>query len=842
MKLELEKEWYNTEETQHLTGYDSRKITKYIRAGKIIDYKKEGKRYFIRSEVIKEIIERESYLRSNYYTYKEVAIILGKDLSSINDMIYANKFNNIERNGRIAYIRKKEVDKYITKINGRLTVKEAAEITGLSRFEVDKLIQRGILEAEQENKYLWYIYRYSLNQFIDKMKSGYTIEDICSKLNIHASEVNRLSKIGWIKLYNIKKIGLRVSIDDFQEYLKKKEELCTVQDISKEYNLKESVVRQSIILKGFVKQNNENNFSYLVRREEIAKFFESTEGIKLLYHGNENYNDFFDKYIEAIIRSTEYKDTISLFKEWAKNKIKKSKAINKKNFVNYIVIAINKLSGALNKEFYSYTDNDIKELLKDKNIGFSTSDIEIVTGFLTYCKIKRKEQCVSVEYYNVNNIIDKGKRSEKLIYSKEQWISYCTYLTDIEKHKKKAIDNRRYAETWLFILLHLSLAWRSSDIKKVPNVSLELVGIDDFSWFDEHYFTLEVAQNIINDLRRRAIGIKTNKTGHNTHLVIGLTIPTAIAFAICELHRRKSLNDSMKILSFGRYRASDFDLVLGEKLPKFSSLKCNRTLLTYQFETAVNKEGKAHIAYQLCSVARSHKNYVNKANSVTSVYLITTNTDASTDNVALHLFERGFFGWQIGLMLSLIYDTENWNMEDKTTLIKKIKNEISPIAVESVSEYVYTRHEESKSLLEELMLLSSKEIRNKLEEISKFKSPSLIDYSQCIKGIKNCPYSDRGVSCLGCKYLIPTNYILEIVNVTLLDLIERLDKTRVYDINKRIKYTHMIDKLMFILMDFKRAYKNFDNDYIKSFIDLKKLQKSYIKLEETKFLKIKEKE
>ncbi len=672
------------------------------------------------------------------------------------------------------------------------------------------------------------------------MKNGYTVEDICSILNIDTIEVNRLAKIGWIKLYDIKDIGTRISKEAFEDYLKKKEELCTVQDISREYNLLEGVVRKSIILKGLVNGQIDNNFLYFVRREEVVRFFETLEGIKLFYYGKENYNEFFNKFIEAILNITEYKDTVTLYRDWAKDKINKSKATNKKNFVNYMVIAIEKLSGALVKELYRYIDDEIKALIGNKEIGFSTRDIEIVVGFLTYCKRKRKEQCLFVDDYNINTIINKDKPIEKVLYSKAEWVSYCTHLTDINKHKEKAIAKRKYAETWLFILLHLSLAWRSVDVKKMPNIPLELVGIDDFSWFDEHDFTLEIAQTIINNVKRRAIGVKADKNGQNAHLVIGLTVPTAIAFVICELHRRKAEKNNNLILSFKKYQTGDFKLVLGDELTNFGSLKCNRTLQTYQFETAVNREGKAHIAYQLCSVARSHKSYINKANDITSVYLITTNTDASPDNISLHLFERGFFGWQIGLMLNLVYDTKDWRLEDKTAMIKKVNSEFSPIASDSISEYVYTRHTEAESLLKELMLLPKEQIRNKLEEIAQFKSPAIIDYSQCIKGIKNCPYSTKTISCLGCKYLIPTNYILEIVNVTLSDLMERLNKTKMSDTTKRIKYTYMIHKLMFILTDFRRAYKNFDINYIKSFIDLDKLKEDYMRLEETKFLKIKE--
>ncbi len=142
MGVNLEKEWYSTEEAQALTGYDSRKITKYIREGKITNYKREGYYYFINKEVIQELIEKETYLSNNYYTYKEVAVVLNKSLKAVNEMVYANKFNDVKRNGTNGYIRKEEVEGYIVKTNGRLTRKEVAEITGLSRFEVDTLIQR----------------------------------------------------------------------------------------------------------------------------------------------------------------------------------------------------------------------------------------------------------------------------------------------------------------------------------------------------------------------------------------------------------------------------------------------------------------------------------------------------------------------------------------------------------------------------------------------------------------------------------------------------------------------------------------------------------------------------
>lgn len=836
MAKDLEKTWFTTEEAENITGYDSRSFTRRIREGKIKNYKKEGKNYLIHKDVIQEYIQEKELIESNYISYKDTASLLGKKLKTIQELASQGVFTDTRKFGVNSYISKTEVEKHLRRMMTTISTTEVSEITGLSWRDISLLIKRDVLVAEQVNNYLWYVDKNSFHNFIEEIRQGYTVDDICSELNIDQQEVKRFVEIDWLKMYDIKGLGLRTRKDDYKSFIDKKEKLYSVQDICKEFDLKPGVVRSSIILKGLVNGYLENNQLYVVPKEEMKRFASTLEGIRLIHFGKEDYYKYFSEFTDALYKLTKYKDTVGLYKIWAKEKINKSKANYKKNFVNFLTRTIENLNNALSKEIYKYNDKELDILFKDESVKLTAKDIEIISGFLVYCK--RKRECSFTDAYSINSIIDKKKSIDKIIYSKIDWVTYCTHLTDMDKHKKKAIEKRRYAETWLFMLLHLSLAWRSSDIIKMPNVALELVNINDFDWFENNDFNLQIAQDIINNVRRRSIGINTDKTGAKTHFVIGLTVPTALAFVICELHRRKSSKNNESLLSLKRYRTADFRMVLGDGIPMFSSLKCNRTLLTYLFETAVNTEGKAHIAYQLSSYARSHKYYLDRPNDITSVYLITTNTDASVENMAVHLFERGFFGWQIGLMLNLIYNTDEWNFQDKTEMIKSFNETLYPIAVESISEYANTRHEEAKSLLNELMVLPIEKLKQKLEDIAQFKSPALIEYSQCIKGLKNCPYN-KSTACLGCKYLIPTNYILEIVNVDLLDLLERLDQTPMSEKAKRIKYTHMINRLMFILLDFKRAYMNFDSNYIQSFINLDIIKEKYQRLEFTKFFSIK---
>lgn len=832
----LDKEWYTTKEAQDLTGESSKRFTKKIREGKLTNFKKVESQYLIHVSILEDILKEKDFLQTNYFSYQETASILGKNLKAISDLVYRGTFIDVIKIGRVAYISKKEVERYRERQNDTISPKDVSEITGLSKFDVSNLITKGTLIAEKVNDYLWYVSKSSLDIFINQIESGYTLEEICKQFNLDSKDIDRYKKISWLKTYNIKGYGERVIREDYLKFSNLKNLYLTIQDIAKELRINEGVVRNSLIYTGIVKSEQIQENIYIVTREEIKRFSQTVKGVKIIYHGREEHNEYFNDFMDALARETEYNGSLTMYRDWAKRKIGKTKMKNKKLFVSYLLNNAEKFFRLLNKEVWNLTDEDIEKFIKGENTVFSSKDNELLFDFLKHCK--KLKDCSYTEDYSSNVIGNIGsKKTEERVYSKDEWVAICTQLTNVNLHMEKAILSRRYAETWLFMLLQLSLAWRKSDYSRVPSPSLEIIGVLDFDWFDTNEFSLELAQRVINDIRMKSIEIRADKNKVKAKFVIGLTIPTALAFVVCEIHRRKS-NEVNDCLLSSKLRSYDYKKVLGDELPIFKSLKCNRSLMTYQFETAVNKEGRAHIAYQLSSYSRAHTNYMDRPNDITSVYLNTTNTDASAENMAFHLFERGFFGWQIEMMLSITSITdEKISLRNKTDLIKQVSKQVSPLTVDFISEYVNTKHEEAEDLLKELMAMPTEKICEKLEEIAQFKSPAIIDDSQCIKGVKNCPYTTT-TACLGCKYLIPTNYVLEVVNTQLFDLIKRLEDTPISNLNKRIKYTHMIKQLVFILMDFRRAYNNFDRDYIKSFIDLKSLETKYQELEVTKFLQI----
>lgn len=827
----LDKEMYSVREVSDILEEDDFIITNRIKRGVISSIIVSNKFHFIKKEEVQKMFNAKQNIVNNYYDLEEAAELLKITVEKVRGRLKRKKYKDIEKYGIKAYISKLEIDKEVKNQSlikvKMISISEVMKKIGLSRFKVQHLIDANILKGHIYSG-IWYVEEISLDAFIQKIIEGYTIKQAAKILKIDyklmESLVNSVPR--QIESFETKNYGIRITKEEIERFLNR-QEYSTVEAASILNTtiavvakcVREGTLNATTILK---------NGTFLIPKKEVIDLSQSLEWIKKKYIHLEDYNGLFKEIIGCLLRTSEYKETISYYSLWAKRKVSESNKMNIKIRVRELLLTIEKLVKVLDKEIFNYTDAEIMLLIE--KVNFAKKDLKNFGQFLEYCK--KNTEC---SYKNRYTLSEKTKKEEKDIYSKEQWINYYELLTDVDRHIEAAINEKKYAEIWLFTLLHLNLAWRKDDIRKLPIASLNLVGIDSFEWFreDKNEFTLTMAQKIVNDITRRSIGIKTNKTNVNTHFVIGIVIPTAIAMSICSLHNK----NVGKMFSYAGFNSYDYREFFKEEVPPFRSQKANRTYMTYGYETATKVKGRNHLAYRLMSYARSHKSSLYKENNITSVYINTSNTDLSASNMTWHLFERGFFGWQIDMMLNIAYNTSSWSIENTTDAISKIKEEFSPIVVDNMSKYLNRNHEQSVVLFKELLAIPKEHIKEKLSNIADFKSPSLIDFTQCMKSIKQCPYK-RSIPCLGCKYMIPTNYVLQLVNTELFTLIDALEKTDDIETTKRIKYTHMIEKLMYILQDFRISYNRFDRNYITSFIDLKELRERFKCLEQTKFIRL----
>lgn len=825
-----EKEWYTVKEASEFLGVSENWLRLRFNKGEIPKsaYKKESK-LLLHFSYVNSQKEYLSHLEKNFYRYEEVCQILDLPNLSIYGYVGRGVFKDVIHLKGGSYISKKEVERYKELVKDTIPLGIIKEELNLSQFQALEFIKNEpIIMANNVNGQQFYIKKDSYISF--KNKLIYTVEMASEYLNTTYEITMMLIEKRHIKAFNVNGLGIRTTKDYLEEYIQA--EMIPIEQLAMEMDTKVGTL-SVYVNSGELKVIKFNNRRYF-HKVEVEQFKNSFTAIKMKYWNTEKTHELFNEGMNYFYNRTGFKETVSMYEDWSRKQVNNSRAKKLKRMVTAFLISLNSLLNNLTKEIFYYSDDELKNLFK----SLMESHLKLLYPFLNHCKSKRKCN------YNGDYVWKLKNGREEESYTKDEWRGFTLEVLDVDKHFEKAIESKKYADTWLFALLHFSLSWRQESLKVFRPINLDLVGINGFEWFEHNTFTLEKSQIILKSIERNIKRDIANKNKKELVFVIPFIfeMPTAIAFTLCELHRRKMNEGNNKLITTS-IQTKDIRTLFGDELPKFLNRRSNKTLMTYGWETAV-KNGKGALAYWLGGFSRSHTQKIDMPNPVTQVYFVTTNTDASVEEMALHCFERGIFGWQVKVMIDAINNNQPLSLDEMTNVIAEVNKTFAPVMVDSLSKYAVTRHEQSISLLKELMSVPKKELKRKLEEISKLKSPSLLDHSQCLVGVKNCPYKNEveynlEIRCLGCKNRIDTNYIMDIVNVELFSLMDRLQATSLLDETSRIKYTHMIRTLAYILLDFRRAYDRYDENYIRSFIDIDELQKIYVKLEMSKFLHIK---
>ncbi|WP_342566737.1 hypothetical protein MKY09_11785 [Psychrobacillus sp. FSL K6-4046] len=835
-------EWYTPEEVAKLINKHDSNLRRHARTGLIpdsllkVELSSGGKiKYLIHANYVEQQLSLQAKLSSDYYKKSEVKKMLKVSDLRLKKLRETGVFEDVLLFETILYFSKKEVDKYINrKTSAVKLIKEELNVSTDRHALVNFIFNDPLLSKlvyKEANSY-----QIEIEDWEEYKKGLVDIEEASRYLNLPLEVMQMLWRKKHIKSFTVNAMGIRTHLAYLDEY--KQRGLIPIEQLALEMNTSLNVIRKFFTSDDYILLPD-NKRDFYIKREKADELINSYAAIQIKHNYNNhlvetNYHQFFEDSITYFKNKANINLTVDLYNRWARKKIKKSTQSLKKITLKYLRV-LEVLASQLTKELMEYTDLELKPLFE----SFPKNLTSRFTQFLDYCK--EKVDCAFSGDYVFKKTLN-GDEDEA--YTKEEWKMLILHVLDVNKHFENAVENREYANTWLFCLLHFSLAWRRSDLFSFKSISLDIVGIDDFEWFNEHTFRLEDAQNILKTVGRSMQEYLSRKNKRKSVYVVPFIfeVPTALAFILSELHRKKE-NAKSEILVKNISDKNIYDF-FGKDLPKFKNRKSNKSLMTYGWETAV-KNGKGALAYWLSGFSRSHTHNIAMPNSITQVYLVTRNTDVDVEEMARHAFDRGIFGWQVKVMIDAINENEPMSLEEMTTAITNINKEYSPVMINELSKFAVTRHEQSIALLKDLMKIPKQELKDKLKEISRLRSPSLLDHSQCLVGLENCPFKKEveynlEMPCLGCKNRIDTNYILDIVNVKIFSLIERLKKTNQDEHITRIKYTHMIKSLLYILMDFKRMYDQFDTNYIRSFIDLDLLQSNIRELNVTKFLTINE--
>lgn len=698
-----------------------------------------------------------------------------------------------------------------------------------------------IIENKQRNK---------ITEFIDN--EIYTVsEDIAKKLNISENIINKLlneDKEKNFLIYNgsiyVKNNYIDYMTNYFDNHIK-------LRDIAKQENTSVRVLKKACLKENIKLYNNIFNSTDLVIKKEdsyklinsktVKKSIRKVETMELTKLAKNEYELF-----NALIGDSKvyYPKTKELFMKFFYNKLSESDRRQSERFgaarrYSNVYLYLNNI---LDTEIFNITDDKISNILSSLDTKNNT---KIFIEFLNYCKMNI--DCKFIIDYSIQSETKNGYTE---IYSIDEWTKITEFLIDIDKNLQNSLESQKYSNYWLLGLLHLILTFRINDyITKMPNLYIEEVGITNFDWFkSENIFTLEMAQRLINQIKINLEGNEADKNSQPLRFYynIDFVLPIAIAYTICELHRRKNMDDNIfqlmisdkyddieispaSIQGFNRF----FEL---NDIPILSNIKASSTLITQVYNYTNNKEGLKHVALLIGSSQRSHK--IDKDILIprsTSIYIKPIYNQEDVRDIAVNIQKRGFFGWIPYKILQIIDKDDNLNNKqlfEVTNEILKLKDNLTLIGMENLCGYINDEfiNKKTKTFFNELMNMPREDIKRKLVNAFRYSSSSKDGKGGCLIGpICKEKNTDK---CFRCIYSLKNIYMLYELEIDIHEIIDKIEKCDTNDINTRKKYSYLFKNDMLIISEAKLFYDEYDTNFIKAFIDIEKLKERSSKIKD----------
>ncbi|KGR85700.1 hypothetical protein CD30_19095 [Ureibacillus massiliensis 4400831 = CIP 108448 = CCUG 49529] len=456
------------------------------------------------------------------------------------------------------------------------------------------------------------------------------------------------------------------------------------------------------------------------------------------------------------------------------------------------------------------TDEDIESFLNHENYPEYVKQYFI--GFIQYCSENIEGCNFSNQYATFND-----PNNETDIYTLEIFNQYYEHAKNIEVHIEKAVKYKTYAQTWVYIIMHLMNAWRSGDIiYGLPTIDFIDLSINDLSFFENNRLSKEEARLIVNQVHIKVGQMKISKTGALGQFLCldSLVESFATAISITELHRRKH-NDKLMLTSIRARGTNKIFFENNPELARFHSVKMNRTLITYFFHHVSESEGDAHLSYEAAQILRSHKD-----EDTTKVYIKFSNPQGTLDSMAFHICERGHFGWVYNTMINLVLHQNEQKLEDRTALIKSFSEKYKVNELETYSSFLLAERNNKESLALRLSQLPKEDLKRLIVKIFRGEMPAKTAHAQCLI-YPECKSPERK-SCIGCEYLIPTEYLLLSISEQIETSLYKLYNSE-FDWEKE-REKHFL-KQMFLLMN--EAIVEKGKEYVETFIDRKRIKKLF---------------
>ena len=214
----------------------------------------------------------------------------------------------------------------------------------------------------------------------------------------------------------------------------------------------------------------------------------------------------------------------------------------------------------------------------------------------------------------------------------------------------------------------------------------------------------------------------------------------------------------------------------------------------------------------------------NHKTEITKEYI--TFSEKSTE-LSIDLFDRGEFGYIYSELINVVTNNKRIETEEKTKMIKEIKEKLSPSQVESTFAILNKFENEKESIINRIYSMDNETAFDYIRKIYLKEMPSKAENVQCLSfpscHAKNCEYS-----CFTCPFAIPNAYSMNSLKIDIMERVQKIINAKTQGTIK--KENRFLNKSLDMLA---QAILDFGEDYVWSFFENgeETLEKELLKIE-----------
>ena len=432
------------------------------------------------------------------------------------------------------------------------------------------------------------------------------------------------------------------------------------------------------------------------------------------------------------------------------------------------------LLSEIDREITDYGESDLEKLVARADAGATLLSARLLADFLRTAVHNGRPLTQWVYSFHSRDTPDLIRDAYPL--DGFSVMAYCVFNEDMWARQsmiEKAIQNKAYADLWLFVALHFICALRLGDMKRLPAPALPYDGDTVLQKIRDGDFEKRIAVALVEELtiRLKLKPMKPSKTAaHGNVPSLKLSVPESLKaplgliLAVALAHHPEItpgegfVFPSENLCHIRHFFGKHFTAALGNR--RFSSRRSNKSYLQGIDTANPGTRGKPK-GYMLAALARSHKSGIGSLAKTTEIYLKDAKFSGySPEFIIREMFERGVFSFIPAILLEMYAGPEYTLLpvRAQTKLIGEIG--LAARQLEWMTGAMDRALTKSRWIVSTVLRDPSnirESVAGMLQNIASGNAPSRQRETLCLMTAAgfSCPFADRD-ACISCGYEIYT--------------------------------------------------------------------------------------